>query len=380
MKIAIVHNDYGKFSGEEAVVRDHAELFRAHDCEVVFFRRSSAELHGLSGAAKGFLSGIWNPFSRKRFAEFLEQEHPDLIHIHNLYPLVNPCILPEARKRGIPVVMTVHNFRLFCPNGLFARGGHLCEACAERKSVMPCLRGNCLNSRLKTLGYALRTAVTQKNGWYIDCVDRFLCLTEFQKKKLVHYGIPDEKCRIVPNFIDSALLAKAERAARGSAGYVAYMGRLSDEKGIDLILNAARELPEIPFRLAGNGAEQYRDAAPPNVEFAGYLTGNAQFEFMRNARIQIMASRCYENFPTTLLLGMALGIPALVPDLGGMPGIIRGAGEAFFPDSMRDVIRTLWNDTSKLETYRTGAFSRIREFSPENCWEQLQQTYQELLS
>lgn len=379
MKIAIVHNDYGKFSGEEAVVRDHAELFRAHDCEVVFFRRSSAELHGLSGSVRGFLSGIRNPFSAKRFASFLDSEKPDVIHIHNLYPLISPCILPEAKKRGIPVVMTVHNFRLVCPNGLFSRSGQICEECAERHSVKPCLRGNCLNSRMKTLGYAFRTAVAQKNGWYINCVDRFLCLTEFQKNKLVHYGIPEEKCRIVPNFIDPGWLAKAEKTPCGSAGYVAYMGRLSEEKGIDLLLRSARELPEIPFRIAGNGAEKYREGAPSNVEFAGYLTGDAQFEFMRNARIQIMASRWYEIFPTALLQGMSLGIPALVPNLGGMPGIIRGAGEAFAPGSMTETIRLLWSDPAKLETYRSGALLRIRDFSPETCWILLDQIYQELI-
>lgn len=375
MKIAVVHNDYGKFSGEEAVVRDHIALLQDHGCEVVEFRRSSAELHGFGGAVKGFLSGIYNPFSRRKFAHFLEAEKPEIIHIHNLYPLLNPCILPEAKKRKIPVVMTVHNFRLFCPNGLFAVNNRICEDCAQQKSILPCLRKNCLHSRFKTLGYALRTWIAQRRHYYLDNVDCFLCLTEFQREKLVAYGIPAERCVIVPNFIDAQWLERAGQTTSEPGGYVAYMGRLSEEKGIDLLLAAAKQLPEIPFKLAGNGADAYREAAPANVEFVGYLTGDAQFEFMRHAKIQIMASRCYENFPTTLLQGMALGVPALVPNHGGMPEIIQGAGEAYSFETMISAIRALFQNSARLEEYRHGALRQIQNFSPAYCEKLLTQVY-----
>ena len=162
--------------------------------------------------------------------------------------------------------------------------------------------------------------------------------------------------------------------------YVAYAGRLSEEKGIDLLLNAAKKLPEIPFLLAGNGAEQYRENAPANVQFTGYLTGNILFEFMRNARLQIMASRSYENFPTSLLQGMALGIPALVPNLGGMPEIIRGAGESCEFEHLVDSLQSLYYDPERLKTYRERAFRRTQDFSPEVCRKLLFQNYQECLN
>ena len=202
MKICIVHNAYGKFSGEEAVVRDHMALFRAMGCEVIEFRRSSEELCGLYGDIKGFVCGIWNPCSVWRFGKFLDAEKPDIVHIHNLYPLVNPAILPQAKKRGIPVVMIVHNFRLFCPSGLFAVDNAICEECAQKASVRYCLRKNCLDSHFKTLGYVLRHWKTVH--YYQENVDRFLCLTDFQKRKLVQYGVPESKCRVLPNFIDNA--------------------------------------------------------------------------------------------------------------------------------------------------------------------------------
>lgn len=367
MKIAIVHNDYGKFSGEEAVVRDHAKLFRANGCEVVEFRRSSAELTGLYGKLKGFVSGIWNPIGVRRFAEFLDRERPAVVHVHNLYPLIHPAILPEVKKRGIRLMMTVHNFRLFCPSGLFAVDNALCEECAKFASVRPCLRKNCLHSRFKSLGYAWRHWATVHH--YFENVDCFLCLTAFQKQKLCQYGVPEAKCRILPNFIDTEWLAKARETPAGNGGYVAYMGRLSEEKGIDLILEAARKLPQIPFRLAGNGAEAFRSQAPANVEFVGYVTGEAQFEFLRNARVQVVASRCYENFPTSLLQGMALGIPAVVPAGGPMPDIIGGAGQAFAAGMLPDVLAQLFGNEKLIRQFRSSALVRIEEFTAEKYWE-----------
>lgn len=357
-------------------MRDHSALFRAKGCEVVEYRRSSEELRGVYGQIRGFASGIANPFSVRRFAEFLDRERPAVVHIHNLNPLITPAILPEAKKRGIPVVMTVHNFRIFCPNGLFAVNNAICEDCAQQGSVWPCIKKNCLYSRLKTLGYAVRS---WKNVHYLlEGVDRYLCLTPFQQRKLCEYGLPAEKCRQVPNFIDAEWLAQARQLLPGNGDYVAYMGRLSEEKGIDIILEAARRLPDIPFKLAGNGAEGFRQAAPANVEFVGYLTGKRQFEFLRHARLHLMASRCYENFPTSLLQGMSLGIPELVPAHGGMPDIIRGAGETFAPGALPETLGGLYHDSTRLQQYRQGALAQIEHYTSEAFWQQISGIYQEI--
>lgn len=375
MKIAIVHNDYAKFSGEEAVIRDHEVILRNHENSVVFFRRSSAELHGLSGAAKGFFLGPYNPFIRKIFLKFLVTENPDIVHIHNLYPLITPSILGCVAELKIPLVMTVHNYRLFCPCGLFFQNGTICEECANTQSAWPCLRHNCLNSRFKTLGYAVRFAWERQRQYYQQYVDRFLCLTEFQRHKLIEYGINAERCRVVPNFIGEEWWRRARDVSPSNGKYVAYMGRLGKEKGIEIILEAARKLPDIPFRLAGAGAECWRSSAPSNVEFTGYLTGKAQFEFMHHARLNIMASCWYECFPTTLLQSMALGIPCLVPRLGGMPEIIRGAGIAYAPGNLAEVIEQLWNNEPLRQTYVVGAQKRIEDFSPEVGWKHLRESY-----
>lgn len=371
MKICIVHNDYGKFSGEEAVVRDHASLFHSRGCEVVEFRRSSAELRGLRGRITGFICGIWNPCSVRRFGRFLDMEKPDVVHVHNLYPLINPAILAEAKKRGICIVMTVHNFRLLCPSGLFAVDGVICEECAQRASIWPCLRKNCLHSRFKTLGYALRHWSTIRH--YMENVEVFLCLTDFQKQKLVQYGIPEWRCRVLPNFIDDAWLERAAAIPAADGGYVAYMGRFSEEKGIDLILDAARRLPHIPFRLAGNGTEAFRESAPANVAFVGYVTGDEQIAFLRGARIHLMASRCYENFPTSLLQAMALGVPSVVPAGGPMADIVGDAGVAFAPGGLTSALEALYVDSAALRRHREAALGRIGIYTAARYWDRYMQ-------
>lgn len=387
MKILIVHNDYGKFSGEEAVVHDHAALLCEMGNEVIEYRRSSSELQCVFGAVKGFLCGLGNPMAKKVFRNKLEQNRPDVVHIHNLYPLISPAILPIAKKMNIPVVMTVHNFRLVCPNGLFAVNNHICEECAMRRCVTPCLRHRCLEGELKTLGYAMRTWIAQRKRWYLDNVDKFLCLTKFQRDKLVEYGVPSEKCTIIPNFIEQVRTDESGKKLPGS-GYVGYLGRLSEEKGIDILLAVAKLLPDIPFKIAGSGHEKYADKASHNVEFMGYLDGFDKQEFMMNAKINVMTSRCYENFPTTLLQAMASGVPSVVPQLGGMPEIIHGAGECYpFCDTtedsamrVADILRRLWYNPEQLVTYREGAKKRIRDFTSDVVGPALLNVYNEVIA
>lgn len=384
MKIAVVHNDYGVFSGEESVVKEQVSLLLDHGHEVVEVRRSSAELKGLYGKIKGFLSGIYNPFSVRKFARFLDERKPDIVHIHNLYPLITPWILPEAKKRKIPVVMTLHNFRLVCPKGLFFQNGKICEECPKH-SRFRCIKNNCADSSLlKSIGYAIRDATHSKLKLFYKNVDAFLCLTSFQKNKLIGYGLPQSKCHVIPNFIPPAkpFTLHSSLFTLRNGDYVAYAGRLSEEKGIGLIMDAARQLPEIKFKLAGHGAEAYIKDAPDNVEFTGHLAQAEFLNFMKNAKFKIMASGCYEGFPTSLLAGMSQGLPSIVPNLGAMPEIIEGCGivfEANSSDSLRESIKKLWNDESLCRELGMNALKKCtEEYSSEPVYKKLMSIYQHL--
>ena len=178
MKILIVHNNYGKYSGEEAVVDKMATMLQEHGHKVCFYRMTSeGSRDSLGGKIMGFFSGIYSRSGVRGMREALEKEKPDVVNVHNLYPFISPAALFECRKAGVPVVMTVHNFRLICPTGLFMRDGRPCETCLQKGNEWSCIRYNCEHSMLKSTGYALRNAYARWTGAYKKCVSAFACIT-----------------------------------------------------------------------------------------------------------------------------------------------------------------------------------------------------------
>lgn len=378
MKVLIVHNDYGKYSGEEAVVDKMAAMLRSHGHEVAFYRLSSAgSRESLGGKVHGFAAGIYSPSGVRGMREALRRERPDVVNVHNLYPFISPAALRECSKAGVPVVMTVHNFRLVCPTGLFMRDGRPCELCLRRGNEWGCIRYNCEHSRLKSLGYALRNAVARQTGAYRKNVSAYACITDFQRRKLTEAGFPPDRLCVIPNFMDSV----HDVAPVGH--YVAYCGRLSREKGIDMIIEVARRHPEIPFKLAGEvrDKELLKDI-PANCRLAGYLTGADLEEFYKGAAFFVMASRWYEGFPMSILEAAQYGKPTIGPDHGGFTEIIGKGDEAigrlFTPgdvNGLESQLVELWNDRKSVAALGRHAHDKLlREYSSEvvyGKWERL---------
>ena len=407
MKVLLVHNEYGKRSGEEAVVDKMAEIFAGLGLEVARLRRSTAEVRGtLVGKARAFVAGIYCPLGVRAMRRALAEEQPDLVNVHNLYPFISPAALRECRRAGVPVVMTVHNFRLICPTGLFMRDGAPCELCLERGDEWGCVRHNCEHSRLKSLGYAARNAVARLRRHYIDCVDVFACITEFQRRKLIEAGFPPERIVVIPNCAETGrpmapgaqqgattpeaqapgtqqpaaahqgptkgptqqpVAAEGVSSAPGlwRGGYVGFCGRISREKGIDLIAEAARRHPEIGFRLAGAvGDPELVADLPPNVELTGFLKGRDLEDFYERACFVVMASRCYEGFPMAILEAARHSRTTVAPDHGGFTEIVSGAGVLFHPgdaDSLAEAVSSLWRDPQLAVALGRKAAERLRE-------------------
>lgn len=364
MKILLVHNDYGKYSGEEAVVDKMAVMFQDLGYEVAQIRETTANSReSFKGKIHGFLSGIYCPSGVKAMKETLEREQPDVVNVHNLYPFISPAALRECKKAGVPVVMTVHNFRLICPTGLFMRNGAPCEECLERGNEWGCVMHNCEQSALKSIGYAARNAVARIKRHYYDCVDTFACITDFQRQKLIAAGFSAEKIVVIPNSVDAAAAAEAPELG----DYVAFCGRLSREKGVDLIIEAARRHPHIPFKLAGAVRDEELVAQlPSNVELSGYVSGEALAKFYAGARFFVMASRCYEGFPMTILEAASFSRPMIAPDHGGFTEIIGRGDDAtgiLVPpadaDALSTAIASLWNDKALIQELGRKAHAKL---------------------
>ena len=321
----------------------------------------------LSGKMRGFISGIYCPSGVKAMQKAIEREKPDVVNVHNLYPFISPAALRVCKKAGIPVVMTIHNFRLMCPTGLFMRDNRPCEQCLEHGSEWRCVWYNCEHSLLKSIGYAARNAIARINRHYKDCVDYFACITDFQRQKLVQAGFDAKKLIVIPNAVDVT-----DESIPPVGNYIGFCGRLSREKGIDLIIEVARRHPEIPFKFAGVCREsELIENLPNNVTLTGYLSGNTVSEFYRNARFMVMASRWYEGFPMSILEAAQHFKPTIGPNHGGFSEIIGGdeksIGQLFIPGdaiSLEKTIVNLWENEKLCIQYGLAAYDKlVNEYS-----------------
>ena len=385
MRILFIHNEYAKMSGEEQSVINLTRLLIEHGHTVELLRRSSAEISdSLSGKVKSFFTGIHNPCAVKTVRKKIEEFKPDIVQIQNLYPLFSPSIIPAVKKMGIPVVMRCPNYRLFCPNGLcYDAGGRICEQCLGGHE-WNCFQKNCLESRVKSLGYTVRNIAARVTGRILNHVDTFIVQTEFQRKKFIDQGIPEDKLAILPG-IAPKMEPPPENWPTGNT--VTYIGRVSTEKGIFDFLKAAEKLPDIPFTIAGS-YDDYPDLpqkSPKNVKWLGFLSGNELRQAYLDARIVVVPSRCYEGFPNVIVTAMMLERPVIATDLGAASTIITHDTDGrLFPfnniEALTSSISELYNDVSACQRLALkGHESATARFSAESVYETLLSIYQKLL-
>lgn len=385
MKILLVHNKYGKFSGEEAVVRDVKALLLKNGHEVIEFLRGSDEIDEMKlGKIRALLSSLYNPFSRRRFKKILSKTLPDIVHIHNLYPFVSPSILPIAKARNIPVVMTVHNFRLDCPNGLYYSKGAICERCHGGKEYWGLLR-NCEGNIAKSFGYALRNWFARVTRAYLDNVTIYACLTEFQKTKIQLAGFPEERLVIIPNMVRQSVepYVEQEQHEGGNDRYIGFVGRISREKGIPELLESARECLDLPFCAAGgyDSMPGLKDMVPTNFRLLGHCDSAELETAYRNSQFIVLPSVWYEGFPTVLMEAMLREKAIICSRIGGLPEIVDDGvnGLLFEAGNSKDLtakIRYLWERPELCKKMgKAGRRKVLEEYSEQKYYERLITVY-----
>ena len=375
MKICIVHNEYAAFSGEEAAIESLCQLLNENGHELMHFRRSSAEITQMPlGNIRAFFSGIYSLSSRKQMRRYLEEFRPDIVHVHNLFPLISPSILWECHLAGVPVIMTVHNYRLICPNGLFMTGGQVCEKCSGGHEFW-CVLQNCERSFFKSLGYAVRNYVARTRRMFLDNVTMYAALTEFQCRRLISEGFPADRIAVLPNMAHT----KDVRESTSPGDYIGYVGRVSPEKDIPTLIAAARNAPKLSFKVAGH-VEHMPDLlrqAPPNFEFLGHLNVSEMDEFYASARMIVLCSNCFEGFPMAVVEAMSHGKPVICSRIGGLPEIVEDGrtGLLFEPGNAWDLeykIRHLWNQSDLCcKMGQAGREKSLHEYSKEKYYERL---------
>jgi glycosyltransferase involved in cell wall biosynthesis len=383
LNICIVHNSYGNFSGEEAVVQNTISLLQRRNHKVILFTRSSAEIEKMFlGKFSAFLSGIYSYRARTWMKRLLSEHEPDIVHVHNLLPLISPSVIVECNRANVPVVMTVHNYRLVCPNGLFVSHGSVCEDCAGGREYWAILR-NCENSVPKSIGYAIRTWIARKMRFYLNHVTIYATLTDFQRRRLIREGYPAERILVVPNMIVNSF-PSWELPGK----YVGYVGRVSPEKGISTFMLAAEKVPEIPCKVAG-AYDRMPDLplrASKNFSFLGHLNGVELNDFFSKCSMIVIPSICFEGFPIVLLEAMLRGKAVVCSRIGGLPEIVEDGitGLLFEAGNATDLVEKilyLWERPDLCQKMgEAGRRKAFREYSEDRYYEQIMAAYERAIA
>jgi glycosyltransferase involved in cell wall biosynthesis len=379
MKVIQVHNRYRYFGGEDAAANALVSLLTRRGIDVRVVDRSSSDIG--ADLAKRIATGagsIYSPRERRQMSRLLENERPDIVHAHNLYPLLTPSILLACRDASVPVVMTLHNFRLTCPIGVHFVKGEICERCVGGREYA-CVQQNCRGDLAESSLYALRSYVARKLGLFRKYVSCFIAPSEFIKCRLVDAGFDEQRFVVLPNFV-----SVPEEPVRPSAGkYVGFVGRFSAEKGVTHLLSAAREIATIPVALAGDYSSLHgvRDELSANTTLLGELQRQQISAFYRNARFLVVPSTCYEVCPMVVLEAMSHGLPVIASRLGGIPELIKDGETGILFESqntadLADKIRTLWSQPELCDRMGATARETVRQrYSEDVCYEKLHSIY-----
>lgn len=347
MRVLLIHNDYGGYSGEEYICDRVRAILEERGHAVAEYRRSSRELEAMPFArAQAFFRGIHSAAACRDVRRVLKSFRPDVVHLQNVFPLISPSVLRVCRSAGIPIVMNVQNFRLACPNGLLFSHGEICHRCVSGREYW-CVLRNCEGSPLKSAGYALRTLTARVRRSFLGNVDVYITPTEFHRRWLSSIGVDETRIHVVPNMVD----VPDAPGGHSTGDYVGFVGRVSPEKGVAILLEAARRLPHIPFRIAGNYDRQpdLPGRSPPNVDFLGTLSGDSLAEFYERMRMLVVPSVWYEGLPTVIPQAMLRGKVVIASDVGGLSyAVADGVTGRLFrlcdPDALAACITSVWHD------------------------------------
>ena len=386
MKVAVVHNTYQQKGGEDVVVAAETALLESRGHKVVRYFRSNHELTAMSRPEQLFMvkNLIHSDRSKKELHTLLQAEKPDVVHVHNTFMMISPSIYEACNDAGIPVIQTLHNYRLLCPGWSLSRNGEVCEECLDHGLWRGVMHGCYRDSKLMTAAVALMLQVHRSKGTWRESVDGYVALTNFARSKFIQGGLPGSAVHVKPNFLAD------DPCERKSAGRNAlYFGRLSVEKGVDVLLDAWRKLdPAERLTIIGDGplresleAKALRSRLA-NVTFAGWKTRAEIFTAIKDASFVVLPSLSYEGFPMTLVEAFACGTPVICSDRGGLPEIVNNGAtglhfKAADADDLASKMEWAWRNPEALIAMGRAARQEFEEnYTADANYEQLLQIYE----
>jgi glycosyltransferase involved in cell wall biosynthesis len=324
MKILFIHDFYQRFGGEDAVALSEKQLLQEHGEEVIPYTRHNDEIKNYRLGQRLALPGevIYSRRTSTDLRDVVEKHCPDVAYIHNFFPLISPSVYPTLRSLGVPCVQVVHDFRMLCPIGVFYTRGQVCERC-KHGNFFHAVRYRCYRESYVASAIASSSIALHRLTGGLDKVDGYVCLTEFTRQKLLEVGVASEKLFLKPNFIDASQVSPSM-----GGGYVLFLGRLAEEKGLWTLIRAFESLPHLALKIAGTGPleDDLRDYVRRknlgHIEIVGFKSGQEKWDLLRGSLFVVIPSEWYETFCLIVLEAYAAGKAVLAARIGSLPYVV----------------------------------------------------------
>jgi glycosyltransferase involved in cell wall biosynthesis len=384
VRILKLHTHYQQPGGEDASFGAEVALLRDKGHTVVPLTFHNKQLEDVPLLWRAAVT-LWNREAYSRVREAIRLHRPDILHVHNTFPLASPAVIHAAKAEGVPVVMTLHNYRLLCVNAFFFRQGQVCEACLGRLPWRGALYGCYRESRAASAVVAGMITLHRALGTW-NLVDRFIALTEFARQKFIEGGFPPEKISVKPNFVHPD-----PGPGEGRGGYALFVGRLSPEKGLGTLLMAWERLGgKVPLKIVGDGplAPEVQEAQKriPGVEWLGRKAPEEVYALMGEAAFLVFPSEWYETFGRVAIEAFAKGTPVLAAHIGAVGEVTEDGrtGLHFRPGDPEDLaakVEWLLAHPNELARMRKEARAEYEaKYTAEQNYAQLMAIYHEVLS
>lgn len=378
MRILVVHNAYQQLGGEDSVVDAEVNMLLGHGHLVRYYGRTNDNIDSMSRLS---LVGqtFWSSRTTKELADLIDSFKPKIIHVHNTFPLISPSLYWAAAKAGVPVVQTLHNFRLLCPQAMFLREGSVCEDCLGHIPWRGIVHGCYRESQLQSAVLAGMITMHRGIGTWRNKIARYISLNEFCRQKFIEGGLPAERIVVKPNFVDFSEYVESFRE-----GFL-FVGRLSVEKGLSTLVKAMAQLTDAHLRVAGAGSEAIILEDVPGVTHIGSLSGEKVRIEMSQVMALVVPSIWYETFGMVIIEAFSMSTPVIASRIGALAELVEDGvtGLLFETGNVDDLANKLkWamqNPEKMREMGRNAHIKYEREYTANQNYDQLIAIYRDAI-
>lgn len=383
MKILLVHNQYKSKGGEDLVFDQEVELLKSYNNDVETFIVNNDDISNFRKKVKTALTVHYSKNSKNNLSIFIDHFCPDIVHIHNFFPKLTPSIYDTCNDHRVPIIQTLHNYRLVCANGLFLRNGKPCQKCVESNNQLWAIVNRCYqNSFFGSSFVAHMISYHKRKKTWQTKVSKFIALSQFSKHQYVKAGFSDKSIIVKPNFVKPNEVSANYQLRRGAL----FVGRLSHEKGILELAKVWRYMSD-NLTIVGDGPlkNEIKKLSIPNIKIMGQCTREKVFELMAQSLFLVVPSKCFENFPLTIVEAYSVGLPVLASNLGALAEIVINGetGLLFDIDDNKDLINTTaWALKNKTKIMKMGENAKKKYFelyTPESNYLKLIELYETTL-